>query len=105
MTRINLIKNNKVSTEDVNLAEKAFGPDISAIKGKTTRSEPTPVMNNKVEIPKELITVQQNVTILMDRLSMNGLKFLTTETHDIFYCIAQYATSPIASIYAKYVNE
>eukprot|EP00957_Ditylum_brightwellii_P171690 13070544-Ditylum_brightwellii.AAC.1 len=36
MIKMNLIKNNKVSTEDVNLAKKAFGPDASAIKGKTT---------------------------------------------------------------------
>ena len=51
--RMNLIKNNEVSTEDVNLAEKAFGPDVNAIKGKITRSKPTPVMNSKIEIPKE----------------------------------------------------
>eukprot|EP00957_Ditylum_brightwellii_P154026 11723142-Ditylum_brightwellii.AAC.1 len=36
MIRMNLIKSNKVSTEDVNLAKKAFGPDVGAIKGKTT---------------------------------------------------------------------
>eukprot|EP00957_Ditylum_brightwellii_P198758 15150050-Ditylum_brightwellii.AAC.1 len=60
MIRMNLIRNNKVTTDDVNLAKKAFGPDVSAIKGKTTRSRPAPVMNNKIEIPKELITVQQN---------------------------------------------
>ena len=53
MIRMNLIKNNKVSTEDVNLAKKAFGPDAGAIKGKITRSKPTPVMNSKIEIPKE----------------------------------------------------
>eukprot|EP00957_Ditylum_brightwellii_P030673 2324392-Ditylum_brightwellii.AAC.1 len=60
MIRMNLIRNNKVSTDDVNLANKAFGPDVGAIKGKTTRSSSTPVMNNKIEILKELITVQQN---------------------------------------------
>eukprot|EP00957_Ditylum_brightwellii_P057560 4364257-Ditylum_brightwellii.AAC.1 len=64
-----------------------------------------PVMNNKIEIPKELITVQQNIMILMDRLSLNGLKFLTTVMHDIFYHTAQYVTSPIASVYAKCVDE
>ena len=28
MIRMNLIKNSKVTTEDINLAEKAFGPDV-----------------------------------------------------------------------------
>jgi hypothetical protein len=37
MIRMNLIRNNKVTTKDVNLAIKAFGPDVGNIKGKTTR--------------------------------------------------------------------
>eukprot|EP00957_Ditylum_brightwellii_P127832 9748828-Ditylum_brightwellii.AAC.1 len=41
----------------------------------------------------------------MDRLSVNGLKCLTTVAHDIFYRTAQYVTSPIASVYAKCVDE
>ena len=34
MIRMNLIKNAQITTEDINLAEKAFGPDIGVIKGK-----------------------------------------------------------------------
>jgi hypothetical protein len=49
MIRMNLIKNNVVTTEDVNLAMKAYGPDISGIKGKTMRQKPTTVVNNTVE--------------------------------------------------------
>eukprot|EP00957_Ditylum_brightwellii_P016789 1263821-Ditylum_brightwellii.AAC.1 len=41
----------------------------------------------------------------MDGLSVNGLKFLTTVMHDIFYRTMQYVTSPIASVYAKCVDE
>eukprot|EP00957_Ditylum_brightwellii_P209290 15361103-Ditylum_brightwellii.AAC.1 len=41
----------------------------------------------------------------MDGLSVDGLKILTTVVHDIFYCTAQYVTSPIASVYAKCVDE
>jgi hypothetical protein len=59
MIRMNLIKNNVVITEDVNLAMKAYGPDISSIKGKTTRQKPTAVENNTVEIPEELLEIQQ----------------------------------------------
>ncbi len=42
MICMNLIKNNSVTTGDVNPATKAYGPDVGAIKGKTTRSKPTP---------------------------------------------------------------
>eukprot|EP00957_Ditylum_brightwellii_P023828 1798069-Ditylum_brightwellii.AAC.1 len=54
MICMNLIRNNKVTTDDVNLATRAFGPDIGAIKGKTTRSKRTPVTSNMIEIPREL---------------------------------------------------
>jgi len=33
MIQMNLIKNNSVTTEDINLAAKAFGPDVATIKG------------------------------------------------------------------------
>jgi hypothetical protein len=46
MIRMNLIKNCTVTTEDVNLATKAYGPDISGKKGKTTRRKPTTVVDN-----------------------------------------------------------
>ena len=38
MLCMNLIKNAKVTTKDINLAEKAFGPDVGYLKSKTTRS-------------------------------------------------------------------
>jgi hypothetical protein len=54
---MNLIKNNVVTTEDVTLATKAYAPDISGIKGKTTRQKPTTVESNIVEIPDELLDI------------------------------------------------
>jgi len=56
--RQNLIKNCPVTVEDVNLAEKIYGKDSAAIKGKDTRPKaPVLVDNdaNKVDIPKELV--------------------------------------------------
>jgi hypothetical protein len=34
---MNVIKNCPVTTEDVNIAKKIFGKDISSLKGKSTR--------------------------------------------------------------------
>jgi hypothetical protein len=105
MIRMNLIKNNVVTPDDVNLAPQAYGPDVGGIKGKTTRRRPTPVVNNMVEIPDELLDVQQELTVSIDGLTVNSLKFLSTISHDLYYRTAQYVASPVASIYEKCMDE
>jgi hypothetical protein len=103
--RMNLIWNNVVTTEDVNLAVKVFGADIGSVKDKTTRSCPKPVMSNIIEIPDELLEVQKDVTLSMDGMTVNSLKFLTTISHEIFYRTSQYVSSPVASEYDQRLEE
>ena len=47
MLKQNLVRNCPVTAEDVNLAEQIFGLDMGALKGKTTRSKPTPVIEDR----------------------------------------------------------
>ena len=51
---MNAIKNNPVTIEDVKIAEKVFGPDVATLKGKSTRPKPRQMINDKIEIPKEI---------------------------------------------------
>ena len=57
MLRMNLIKNAKITTEGISLVEKAYGPDVGAIKAKTTRTSPMPAFRNIIEIPVELLYI------------------------------------------------
>ena len=50
--RHNLIKNCPVTTEDVNLANIMFGPDISMLKVRSTCPKPVQVIDDSIEIPK-----------------------------------------------------
>ena len=94
-----------MTTADINLAEKAFGPDVGAIKGKTTRSKPNVAESNVIEIPPELIAIHEEVTLSIDGLSVNALKFLTTISHEIAYRTGQYIKDARAEDYEKCMDE
>ena len=64
---MNGIKNCPITLEDIDIAEKIFGKDIYTLKGKSTRTRPIPVIQDYVEIPKELkkfIKISNYVLIL-----------------------------------------
>ena len=48
MNRINFTKNNTVTTEEINLAGKYFGPNVRNTKGKTTITKPTSATSNLI---------------------------------------------------------
>ena len=51
IVKSNAIKNCPVTLEHIDTAEQIFGPDIGALKGKTTRRKPQPVVKDYMEIP------------------------------------------------------
>ena len=77
--------------------EKIFGPDVGTIKGKTTRRRPTPVIEDLIDIPRELKMAQQKVTVAIDGMTVNSLKFLTSIALNLYYRTAQYLRNSTAS--------
>jgi hypothetical protein len=72
----NIIKNCPVTADDVNIAKKIFGGDIGALKGKSTRSKQTPVKDDLVEIPPNLLRQHQHFTYSMDIMHVNGMSMM-----------------------------
>jgi hypothetical protein len=78
---------------------------VPSIKGKITRRKPQPVVDNIIEIPEELLDVHQDVELSVDGLTVNGLKFFTSISHNIFFRTAQYVPSTHAVLYQKFMEK
>jgi hypothetical protein len=77
LLRMNIIQSCPVTVEDVNISEKIFGPDMSSLKGKSTRRKPKPVRSDLIEISKEIITKQHDIDLCMDAMYVNECGMLT----------------------------
>jgi hypothetical protein len=101
----NQIRNLPVTLEDVNLAEKMFGPYNGALKGKTTRQKPALVVWDYIEVPKELIMNHNNATLCIDGIKSNGLHFMTTVSRDIMYCTAEWVPAQTSQAYRSVLDK
>jgi hypothetical protein len=68
LLRMNVIQICPVTVEDVNISEKIFGPDMSSLKGKSTRRKPKPMRSDLIEIPKEIIMKHHDIDLCMDAM-------------------------------------
>jgi hypothetical protein len=84
---MNAIKNNPVTTEDVDIGKKIFGPDVATLKGKTTHRAPAVpiIIEDCIKIPRELITAQYSVALCLDGMKVNDITFLTTNSKNLIH--------------------
>eukprot|EP00978_Attheya_sp_CCMP212_P034752 scaffold147344_cov30-Attheya_sp.AAC.1 len=101
---MNVVQDNPITIEDVKLAENIFGPDVATLKGKTTRRKQIPVVEDMISVPRELVQAQQHVTLAMDGMTVNSLKFLATISKNIYYRTAHFVPKQTSEFYTHVVN-
>jgi hypothetical protein len=77
LIKMNAIKNCPVTTEDVNNAKKIFGAGMLSLRGKSTRRKSTPVREDVIEIPEELIVQNRKIDLCIDIMYVNECGFMT----------------------------
>ena len=83
--RNKMIPNTKVTVDDIKTAEAIFGKDLGAIKGKTTRSRPAPVVTDQMMLPPDLMENHKTITLAADIFFVNKIPFFITVSQHISF--------------------
>jgi hypothetical protein len=74
----NQIKNCPVTVQDIDVAQKIWGKNIAALKGKTTRRKSIPVARDYVKVPMELMKLHKEVFLTTYIFFVKNVPFFLT---------------------------
>jgi hypothetical protein len=84
-----MLKDSPVTSQDVDVALKIWGPSVALLKGKTVRQKPPfimEVMEDVIEVPKEIWQLHKRVTLTIDIFFVNGVPYFVTLSLGICFC-------------------
>ena len=82
---MNATSNLPVKVEDIDLAERIFGPDVGTLKGKITRRDPLPMVTDQIELPPETYEEHDSWELCMDVMFVNSIPYLTSISRKLYY--------------------
>ena len=82
---MNGIHNCPVRPADDDIAENIFGPDMAALKGKSVRTTPKPVLEDWINLPEEIHKKHKRIELCMDIMYINGVGLMTAVDRSIRY--------------------
>jgi hypothetical protein len=91
-----LITNCLVTVQDVENANRIFGPDLANLRGKTIRTKLEHVRIEYVQIPWDFVELHKYMTLVADVMFVNGLPFMVTSSRGISLVTIKYLKSRTA---------
>ena len=89
MIKRNMIMNCPITIEYEMRAEKINGPSLQALKGKTIRTKPSPVVTDYVAVPHAIFEENKNFTLSVDVMFVNQIPFLTSISRHLKFTTAE----------------
>jgi hypothetical protein len=79
MIRENQVRNCPITVDDANRAIKIYGPDVAALRGKTTRTTPTHVTSDQLRpLSFNILYAHKEITLCVDIFFVDGFIFVGT---------------------------
>ena len=97
----NMVKGLPITRQDVKLAEEIYSPYKYALKGKTVNRKVDHVIAPITSIPKQILKEYKNITLCIDVMFVNGIKFLLTVSRHVDFVTAQYVPNRKYNGYIK----
>jgi hypothetical protein len=89
----NQIKDCPVTAQDVNVTLKIWGPNVALLKGKTVPSTPLVVVQDIVEVPKEIRENHKHATLTIDIFFVNRVSYFVTLSLRIIFLSVTHMTN------------
>jgi hypothetical protein len=90
MVRAIMIRKCPMTSSSIYAAHKIFGPDVASLKGKTTRRTHEPVLTGYVQIPKEILDLNKDVTLTVYVMFVDGIPFVVILSRKIKFTTSEY---------------
>ncbi len=76
--------------QDIENANRIFGPDLANLRGKTIRTKPELVRIEFIQIPWDFVELHKYVMLVADVIFVNGLPFLVNSSQGISLVTIEY---------------
>ena len=90
---------------DIDIAYKIYGDQAPALKSNIVRKKQEIANNYKIQLPKELMTKNKEITLAIDTITVNGCHFLVTISLHLYYQRAHYIPNKTTAQYISALQE
>ena len=97
----NMISHCPVTPADIDTANKIFVCDISSLKVKTVRRQPSTVVSEYVEIPRKIKHMNRRMTVSAGVMFVSGITFLVSVYRGLKSTTVEYTSNRTATVLSK----
>ena len=94
-----------VATADITNARNIFGKDLAAVRSKTTRKKPDPVVESYVAVPRDFVLNNKAITLAADVFFVDGIPFLMSVSRRIKFVTVEHTPVRTAKALTRHIKQ